>query len=170
MTIPAHRRLTALAALPALSLALAACGGATTASHQTTVKPTGGQNRAAAVSAQTGGAVSIRSSQYGRILADGGGRALYLFTRDSSPRSQCFGACAAAWPPYLTRGAPIARGVQGALLGTTRRADGSLQVTYRGHPLYYYVGDHKPSDVLCQGVPEFGGTWYVVSPGGVAIH
>jgi predicted lipoprotein with Yx(FWY)xxD motif len=118
-----------------------------------------------------GSSVRVMSSRYGRILFDGKGRALYLFTRETSRRSRCYGACATAWPPFLTTGSPRARtGVSSSLLGTTRRRDGKRQVTYGGHALYYYVGDRKPGQVLCQNVEEFGGTWYVVSPGGAAVR
>jgi predicted lipoprotein with Yx(FWY)xxD motif len=92
---------------------------------------------------------------------------LYGFTRDSSRRSACTGACAKAWPPYLVKSRlrPGA-GVAGKLLGTVRRADGSLQATYAGHPLYYYVGDRRPGQILCQNVTEFGGVWRVLRPSG----
>jgi len=115
--------------------------------------------------------VTVRRSAFGPILRDGRGYALYLFTRDKTRAPQCYGACAKAWPPLLTKGRPsAARGARGSLVGTTRRRDGTLQVTYRGHPVYYYVGDRTPSQVLCQGVVQFGGTWLVVSPSGRAVH
>ncbi len=118
-----------------------------------------------------GVSVKVMSSRYGRMLFDGKGRALYLFTREATSRSRCYGACAAAWPPFLTNGKPQARrGVKSGLLGTTRRRDGKVQVTYGGHPLYYYVDDREPGQVLCQDVVEFGGTWLVVSPSGRAIR
>jgi predicted lipoprotein with Yx(FWY)xxD motif len=115
--------------------------------------------------------VAVHSSRYGRIITDGHGRTLYLFTREHSARSRCYGACANAWPPLVAHG-PLAagRGARHSLLGTTRRRDGSRQVTYRGHPLYYYVGESRAGQILCQNVTEFGGTWLVVSPGGAAIH
>ena len=102
-------------------------------------------------------AVSVRSSQYGRILFDGRGYVLYAFTADGRGRSNCSGACARSWPPYVVTKRPTGR-----LLGTTRRSDGKLQVTYAGRPLYYYVGDRKPGRILCQNVSEFGGLWLVV--------
>ena len=115
--------------------------------------------------------VTVGRSAYGRILFDGHGRALYLFTRERSAAPRCYGACAKAWPPFLTKGRPSAgHGARSGLVGTTRRRDGTTQVTYRGHPLYYYVGDRRPGQVLCQGVKEFGGTWYVLSAGGRAVH
>ena len=117
-------------------------------------------------------AVRVARTAYGRALVDGRGFALHLFTHDRSARSTCNGACAAAWPPYLVARRPskTARGARAGLVGSVRRADGRLQVTYAGHPLYHYVGDHRPGQVLCQAVPEFGGTWYVVAPSGHAIH
>ncbi len=114
--------------------------------------------------------VIVRSSAYGRILFNGRGRALYAFTRDPHGRSVCSGACAAAWPPYLVPSrARAGNGVKGALLGTTKRANGKIQVTYGGRPLYYYVGDRKPGQVLCQNVPEFGGLWLVLRASGKLV-
>jgi hypothetical protein len=84
------------------------------------------------------------------------------------PTSTCYGECAAAWPPLLTKGAPsAAAGLDSKLLGTTTRNDGSLQVTYNAHPLYYYSGD-KGEEVMCQHVQLHGGFWYVVSASGAA--
>jgi predicted lipoprotein with Yx(FWY)xxD motif len=115
--------------------------------------------------------VEVHDSRYGRILTDGGGRTLYLFTRERSARSRCYGACANAWPPLIAHTRLAAgRGARRSLLGTTRRRDGSRQVTYRGHPLYYYVGERRAGEILCQNVTEFGGTWLVVSPAGAAIR
>ena len=115
--------------------------------------------------------VTVRDSRFGRILTDGGGRTLYLFTRERTARSRCYGACAAAWPPLIAHGPLVTgRGARRGLLRTTRRRDGSRQVTYRGHPLYYYVGERGAGEILCQNVIEFGGTWLVVSPAGKAIR
>jgi predicted lipoprotein with Yx(FWY)xxD motif len=116
---------------------------------------------------RTRASVTVKSSRYGRILFDGRGFVLYAFTRDPRGRSVCTGACAKAWPPYLVRSRPRAgAGVTAARLGTTRRSGGSLQATYAGHPLYYYVGDRKPGQILCQNVTEFGGVWRVIRPTG----
>jgi predicted lipoprotein with Yx(FWY)xxD motif len=115
--------------------------------------------------------VTVKSSAYGRILFDGRGFVLYAFTRDPRGRSVCSGACAAAWPPYLVSSRPrAAAGVTSSKLGTTKRADGRLQVTYAGRPLYYYVGDKKPGQVLCQNVSEFGGLWLVMRPNGRPVR
>jgi predicted lipoprotein with Yx(FWY)xxD motif len=110
-------------------------------------------------------------SSFGRILFDGHGFALYAFTRDPRGKSVCTGACAKAWPPYVVMSRPrAAAGVKADLLGTTRRADRAAQVTYAGRPLYSYVGDRRPGQVLCQNVPEFGGTWRVIRPTGTPVR
>ena len=117
------------------------------------------------------GTLTAHSSRFGLILFDGRGFVLYAFTKDPRGRSVCYGACAAAWPPYLVSSAPRASaGARAALLGTTRRKDGKLQVTYAGRPLYYYVGDRSPGQILCQNVDEFGGLWLVARPNGTLVH
>ena len=108
-------------------------------------------------------------SQFGTILGDGRGQAVYLFDKEQSSRSECYGDCARAWPPVLTNGRPVAgRGARKRLLGTTRRRNGKRQVTYRGRPLYFYVDD-APGRVLCHNVSEFGGLWLVVRPDGTPV-
>ena len=124
----------------------------------------GGQRSAGAAT------VTAHASLFGRVLFDGSGRALYLFKRDKGSRSTCSGACAKAWPPFLTSKAPKAgAGARASLIGTTKRADGTVQVTYAGHPLYYFSGDTKPGQITCENVVNFGGLWLVVSPGGAAV-
>lgn len=126
---------------------------------------------ASAPEAIAGGGKKVKavSSDYGKVIADGRGEALYLFGRDRGGRSRCYGACARAWPPVVTKGRPRAgKGVKARLLGTTRRGNGKLQVTYAGHPLYYYVSD-SPGRILCQNVDEFGGVWLVVKPSGKPV-
>jgi len=114
--------------------------------------------------------VTVRSSEYGRVLFDGSKRALYAFTSDLRGRSACYGACAKAWPPYVVRGSLRAgAGTKSSLLSTTRRRDGSRQATYAGRPLYTYV--HDPvGRILCQNVREFGGLWLVVQPSGRLVR
>jgi predicted lipoprotein with Yx(FWY)xxD motif len=113
----------------------------------------------------------VKSSSYGRILFDSRGYVLYAFTRDPKGRSACYGACAKAWPVYFAKGALKAgNGVKRLLLGTTKRRDGRRQVTYAGRPLYYYVGDRRPGQILCQNVAEFGGTWRIVRPSGKLLR
>jgi predicted lipoprotein with Yx(FWY)xxD motif len=120
----------------------------------------------------TGGArVNVAGSPLGRILVDSKGITLYDFPPDNGTTSVCYGACAALWPPLLTHGKPVAgTGVRAALLGTTKRKDGKLQVTYGGHPLYYFVSDRKPGQLTGQGLDQFGGPWWVISPAGKEIH
>jgi predicted lipoprotein with Yx(FWY)xxD motif len=133
---------------------------------------------AAGAMAATGPAAASRvstiqaaRSAYGTILFDGRGFVLYAFTKDTPRHSACSGACAKAWPPYLVAG-PLAagRGADARRLGTIRRADGSRQATYAGRPLYYYVGDRKPRQILCQNVSEFGGLWLVMRPNGTVVR
>jgi predicted lipoprotein with Yx(FWY)xxD motif len=115
--------------------------------------------------------VAVRSSSYGRILFDGRGFVLYAFTHDRPGRSTCKGDCAKAWPPFLVARKPSAgMGAKASLLGVVRRANGRLQATYAGRPLYYYVGDTKPGQILCQNVLEYGGYWRVLRPGGGLVR
>jgi predicted lipoprotein with Yx(FWY)xxD motif len=112
----------------------------------------------------------VRNTSFGRILVDGKGRALYLFTREPSTKSRCYGQCAVAWPPFFARGKLRAgSGLDAGKLRSSRRRDGRRIVTYNGHPLYYYVSDRKPGQVTCHNVVEFGGTWLVVNPDGNAV-
>ena len=118
-----------------------------------------------------GAKVAIANTRLGNVLVDSRGRTLYLFLADKGTRSACNTAsCVHDWPPLLTKSAPIAgSGVNPMLLGTTVRADGTREVTYAGHPLYYFVADTKSGDVTGQGINSYGGLWYVVSPSGAQI-
>ena len=153
-------RIGATTAIAAALLVLAAgCGDAGDASA-----------RPEAAAAKRSATLKVVSSRYGKVVADAKGEALYLFTKDGRGPSQCYGACAAAWPPFLTTDKPRAgKGIAARGLGTTRRSDGKLQVTYKGQPLYYYVAD-KPGVILCQDVNEYGGDWLVVAPSGRAVR
>lgn len=140
-------------------VAAAACGGSST-------QPTGSLTQAAPPAT-----VAVAAdAKYGKHLVDGSGRALYLFEQDRGTSSTCDGDCARYWPPFLTSGPPKAGdGVAAALLGTTRRGDGTLEVTYAGHPLYYVVTDHNPGDTTGQGVDNYGAPWDLVGPDGSSI-
>jgi predicted lipoprotein with Yx(FWY)xxD motif len=106
----------------------------------------------------------------GKFLADGQGRALYLFEADKGSTSTCTGACAAAWPPVTASAMPMAgSGVDQSLLGTTKRADGTEQLTYNGHPLYYFAADTSSGMAKGQGTKAFGAGWYVVNAKGSKI-
>jgi predicted lipoprotein with Yx(FWY)xxD motif len=129
----------------------------------------------AAASALAGGThgtrVNVAKSALGRILVDARGITLYDFPPDKGTTSVCYGACAALWPPLTTTAKPVAGpGVRAALLGTTKRKDGKLEVTYNGHPLYYFVSDRKPGQTTGQGIDQFGGPWWVLTPAGKEIH
>ena len=110
---------------------------------------------------------STQTATLGKVLTDGNGRTVYLFKKDTGPRSTCTGACAANWPPLTTTGSPKASaGVSAAAITTSRRSDGKTQVVFDGHPLYYYAGDRSQGDLNGEEVNAFGGTWYVLSPSG----
>ena len=118
-----------------------------------------------------GATVAVGKSPLGRIIVDSKGITLYDFPPDNGTTSVCYGACAALWPPLISHGKPVpGRGVRASLLGTTKRKDGKLQVTYGGHPLYYFVSDRKPGQTTGQGVDQFGGPWWVITPAGKEIH
>ena len=137
---------TALAALAALALAAPAVAG-----------PRGP------------GIVKVSGSSLGKILVNGGGRTLYMFTRDRRNKDRCAGVqgCLGVWPPLLTKGKPIARGgAKSALLGTIKLSDGTMQVTYNGWPLYTYVGDATPHQTSYVGINQFGGLWYALNSAG----
>jgi predicted lipoprotein with Yx(FWY)xxD motif len=159
------RRRVALA-LPALAaVGLAAWGGLTLAGAS------GGGAQAGSVaddaSRKPPAQLQVMGSRYGDVLFDGKGFALYLFTDDKKDKSRCYGGCARAWPPFTTKGKPVAgSGADASLLGTTKRRNGSRQVTYDGHPLYFYEHDDEVGEILCHDVNEFGGRWLVVQPNG----
>ena len=160
----------ALAAPLAAVLIAAGCGSSASGSAY----PAGAYGSAAVASARSATAatrVGVASSQFGRIVVDGKGRTLYLFEKDKNRRSACYGACATYWPPLLTHGKPVARpGVKQSLLGTTRRANGSQQVTYASHPLYRFARDTKPGQTKGEGLNDFGAGWDVLSPAGKKIE
>ncbi len=115
--------------------------------------------------------LTVKSSSFGRVLFDARGFVLYGFTRDKNGRSACYGACAKAWPVYYAKATLRAgTGIKRSLIGTTKRRDGRRQITYAGRPLYYYVGDTKAGQILCQNVVEFGGTWLIVRPSGKLVR
>jgi predicted lipoprotein with Yx(FWY)xxD motif len=116
--------------------------------------------------------VGVRSTSLGKVLVNGKGVTLYLFEKDKKGKSACSGQCAAAWPPLLTKGKPSASGsVSASKLGTTRRSDGTTQVTYAGHPLYTFIMDkNKPGSTKGEGLDAFGAEWYVLGTNGKKIE
>jgi predicted lipoprotein with Yx(FWY)xxD motif len=158
-------RLAALAL--AGTLVLAACGSSSSSSTSSTAtsaaKPPGSPRPASVVATST--------SALGTFLVDAKGRALYLWDADHGSKSACSGDCATDWPPLTTIGTPKAGGMaKSSLLGTTTRADGSREVTYAGHPLYYFAGDSGSGQTNGQGSDSFGSPWWIVSPAGHAIQ
>jgi len=155
-----------LAAPFAIALIAAGCGPAYSSGAYGSAAKTSAPNRIA-------GAVKIGvgKSTLGRIVVDGNGRTLYLFEKDKNRRSACSASCATFWPPLLTHSKPVARpGVKQSLLGTTRRANGSQQVTYGGHPLYRFSLDKKPGQTKGEGLQDFGAGWDAVSPAGRKVE
>jgi predicted lipoprotein with Yx(FWY)xxD motif len=151
-----------LAAVAALALAVAGVAAAAAVTN-----PQAFRTLAAGSSS---GTVSLHKTKLGNVLATRAGMTLYLFKADKNGKSACNGQCAAYWPPLLKKGALTAgTGVKASLLGTTKRKNGTLQVTYAGHPLYRFVQDTKAGEVEGQGQNFFGGRWYVVSSRGSAI-
>jgi predicted lipoprotein with Yx(FWY)xxD motif len=115
--------------------------------------------------------IGTAGSKLGQILVDSAGRTLYLFEIDQATVSSCYDACAQEWPPVLTTGEPQpGAGVMPGLLGTTKRTDGTTEVSYNGHPLYYFVRDTQSGDASGEGVNDNGGLWFAISPGGTAIE
>jgi predicted lipoprotein with Yx(FWY)xxD motif len=115
--------------------------------------------------------VSTAKTSLGRILVDSRGRTLYLFEKDRKGKSACAGKCATFWPPLITSGkARVTEGARASLVGTTRRADGRLQVTYNHHPLYRFVKDTKKGQTNGEGLDAFGAEWDAVSPAGTKVE
>jgi predicted lipoprotein with Yx(FWY)xxD motif len=130
----------------------------------------GGNAQASHTQAAGGSAIAIRSTSLGKTLVDANGRTLYLFKGDRDGVSTLSAAGAAVWPRFVSAGHLKAEGgARAALIGTTTSRSGVKQVTYAGHPLYYYVGDSQPGSTRGQGLNEFGALWYVLGPSGNAI-
>ena len=163
---PMKRSLFATSGLAGVALLAAACGGGggsygASSAPQTTSAP----------AAATPTTLDLANSKLGPILADSQGRSVYLFKADTTTTSTCTTAgCVAEWPPLIANGSPqVGAGLAASQLGTTPRADGRQQVTYSGHPLYYFAGDSQPGSTAGQGLNDNGGLWYVVHTDGTAV-
>lgn len=165
------------AAIAAVAL-LAGCGSSSSSSSSssaasTTPATTAAQSTPTTTTASAGSGVKVETkhSKLGTILAAGPKKlTVYLFEKDKGTSSACEGECASDWPPVTTEGGPVAAG--GALsadLGTTKRPDGTEQVTYKGHPLYFFEQDKDSGDAYGQGSKAFGAGWYVMKPNGSKI-
>jgi predicted lipoprotein with Yx(FWY)xxD motif len=158
--------LIALAAPLVIAVAVVGCAGSSSSyssgPNGSTVPASG--SKGAAV-------VGVGQTSLGPVLVDGNGRTLYLFEKDTGSESTCGGECASFWPPLITTGKPLARdGALASKLGMTERTDGKTEVSYNGHPLYYYVGDTKAGDTTGQGLDLFGAEWNVLSAAGTKIE
>ena len=144
-------------------LAAAACSSGSSSSSGSTSAAGSGSSASSTV-------IATKTSSGGSFLTNSAGRAVYLFMADSTGKSACSGACAAAWPPVIAASQPTAAGgAQASDLGTITRSDGTKQVTYDGHPLYYFEGDTGPGTDKGQGLNGFGALWYLVAPSGSSI-
>jgi predicted lipoprotein with Yx(FWY)xxD motif len=164
------RTLASIAALVAIALAVAGCGsssdstaggGAYGGGETTATQP-------ASAPQATGAVVSVATvPKLGKIIVDSKGFTLYDFHKDKGTTSSCYGGCAQVWPPLVTEGAPqTGNGAPAAKLGTTKRKDGTMQVTFAGHPLYTYAEDTKPGETNGNDFSSFGAQWYALEPSG----
>lgn len=151
----------------------AATGGTTSTGTTTSATPeieeeTTQSAGGAATAATKAAAVKVmKTPDLGTVIVDAEGMTMYDFHKDKGTTSACYGACAQAWPPLLTKGAPTAMGgAESSLLGVTRRKDDTEQVTYNGHPLYGFVEDKKPGETNGNDVDAFGAEWYALEPNG----
>jgi predicted lipoprotein with Yx(FWY)xxD motif len=155
-----NMKLLAAGAFSVITVLATACGSS---------PATGGTNPSPSPAAAGAKVAVANNAKLGQILVDEKGMTLYLFVKDTGTSSTCYDQCAAFWPPLLTTGTPLAgSGVNQSMLGTTTRTDGKVEVTYAGHPLYYFLKDKAPGDITGQGVNGFGDLWWVLTPAGAA--
>lgn len=151
-----------LAAVAALALAAAGVAAAAAVTNP--------QSFRTLAASSSSGTVTLHKTKLGKVLATRSGMTLYLFKADKRGKSACYGQCATYWPPLLKKGALTAgTGLKAKLLGTTKRKNGTRQVTYAGHPLYRFKLDKHAGEVEGQAKDFFGGKWYAVSAGGLAV-
>jgi predicted lipoprotein with Yx(FWY)xxD motif len=163
--VPVPVKLAAPLAVALLAAAACSSGGSSSGSTSSTSAAA-----AAPASSTSSTVITTKTSSGGSFLTNGAGRAVYLFMADSTGKSTCDGACASAWPPVIAAGQPTASGgAQASDLSTITRSDGTKQVTYDGHPLYYFEGDTGPGTDKGQGLDGFGAKWWLVTPTGSSI-
>ena len=168
-------RVTAALAIAVLMAAVTGCGSDDSEPQGTSAYGGGSgtgstaKNPSASTAASSGAAMvsAANVAKLGRVLVNSRGFTIYDFHKDDGPQSSCYGACAEAWPPLTTDGSPNAtEGAMASKLGTSKRKDGTMQVTYAGHPLYTYTGDSKPGEANGNDVDAFGAQWYALQPNG----
>ena len=148
------------------AVAVAGCGGGEDEERASAPAPPPETEERAAKARPAGTVITLGDSEFGSMLFNSRKQAIYIFERDPKGKSACYGECATAWPPVFTKGEPeAAKGVDASLLGTVKRRDGKLQVTYAGKPLYFYAHE-SPGEVRCHNVDLNGGLWWVVGPDG----
>jgi predicted lipoprotein with Yx(FWY)xxD motif len=158
-------RIGSVAALAGVALVVAGCGSSSNSSSSASAPATPAP--ASAPQSSGGLAISTTSGPDGTYLSGASGRAIYLWVADSGSKSNCSAECAKVWPPVLTNGKPTAAsGVSASDLATTTRSDGAKQVTYMGHPLYYFIADSSSDPTKGQGSDSFGAKWWLVAPAG----
>lgn len=161
-------RTGAIGIVLAAGLLVAGCGSS---SYSPSTSASASTTKAGSSSSSGGLTISTAKGSAGTYLVGASGRALYLWVADHNGKSSCAGACAQNWPPVTASTMPkTAGGATASDLGTTTRSDGSKQLTYKGHPLYYFIGDPGPNSTSGQGSSAFGAKWWLVSPSGSAIH
>jgi predicted lipoprotein with Yx(FWY)xxD motif len=178
MTTFLKRRMTAartwtpvVGGVAAVAIAVAGCGGSSGGQNSASYGAPSPTTSTSSAASSGGASVALASSKLGKILVDSKGQTLYLFQADKGSASTCDGACASAWPPLTTTGKPVAGpGVSAAKLGTTKRSDGTTEVTYNGHPLYTFTGDQAPGQTAGEESDAFGAEWYVLSAGGNKVE
>ncbi len=159
-------KIISLPALLGVGLIATACGGSSKSSTGASATPYG----PAASSPAKGVSVGTTKGSLGTYLVGPSGRALYIWVADKGGKSSCSGACASAWPPLLTKSTPTAAGgVEASLLSTTTRSDGSMQVTYKGWPLYYFAGDTGAGTTSGNGSSQFGAKWWLINTSGGSV-
>jgi predicted lipoprotein with Yx(FWY)xxD motif len=161
------RIVLAALSLAALALIAAGCGGSSSGSSSSSA------STAASSGEGSGGTMTILAAEapeLGTVLVDSEGFTVYSFAKDKGTTSSCYGACAEAWPPVIAKGKPAAgEGAMSSELGTTKRKDGTLQVTYAGHPLYTFIEDRSPGEANGNGATAFGGEWNALEEGGAPV-
>jgi predicted lipoprotein with Yx(FWY)xxD motif len=153
--------LATAAVIPLTALALASCGGGNDSATAASPPPKTASGKSATL--------GVESTSLGKVLDNGQGRTLYVFQGDTGTKSNCSGACASNWPPLTSAKPTVGKGASASMVGTTKRSDGTTQVTYNGHPLYTFSGDSSPGDTSGQGVNAFGALWYTLSPSGQQV-
>lgn len=166
--LPMRSALTSAVALIVLVAPGCATSGDSPEAERSTPEatPSATPTTSAATTPDSGTTITSGRSDYGSVLFDADQQAIYIWQLERSSTPKCYDDCATEWPPVLTEGKPVASGdIDRAKLGTTERSDGSIQVTYNDHPLYYYAHE-EPGEVTCHDVATHGGTWWAVQPSG----